>query len=315
MAADPVVAKPPGFAQLAKRISAWTTNCLLSLIVLVAGVGFGRQVLKWWAGDAPSPSDTSAATMATGNLGDPAAAHVLQFGNQPWSLRRQVIAGDKSKAAAALRNAARELLATAGPSNVPPTEAGQRFLAFLAQSVPVDQEPGKWRLYESSDVFPMVAGVGQTPEIPAKSPRPEGVNLAERACRVVLWGIAVPMGSEAWTLLTLQPAVPSKEGDSVPFGIPLPPGSSVTLAMRVADGGAMVAWNGLAQPEQWKRFYDEWFARQGWKSATAWQAAGAASYAKYAAPQSDPRGAVDIRFGPNGRGGWSGLLIATPKGP
>ena len=47
-----LTSKPPGFAGLAKRISAWTTRGLLTLMVLVAGLGFGRQVLKWWAADA-----------------------------------------------------------------------------------------------------------------------------------------------------------------------------------------------------------------------------------------------------------------------
>lgn len=103
MAADPTTSKPHGFAHLAKRISAWTTNGLLTLVILLAGLVFGRQVLKWWAADATPPAETSVAPLASDGLGDPAKAHFLQFGNQPWAIERQEIRGDKEQAAAALR--------------------------------------------------------------------------------------------------------------------------------------------------------------------------------------------------------------------
>ena len=84
------------FGRLALRISAWTTKGLLSAIILVAGLGFGRQVLHWWAADRQPPQAAPAAALADNRLGDPTQPHVFQFGNQPWSLRQQAIAGDRT---------------------------------------------------------------------------------------------------------------------------------------------------------------------------------------------------------------------------
>jgi hypothetical protein len=80
--------------------------------------------------------------------------------------------------------------------------------------------------------------------------------------------------------------------------------------LRAAGGAGLVAFHGPNHPQDWKRFYDDWFRRQAWRTVTDWQPAGAAWYAKFAA--TDGGGAVDVRFGPDGRGGLSGLLMMTP---
>ena len=137
-------AAPSGYAALARRISAWTTNSLLTLVILIAGVGFGRQVLRWWAADAPSPA--AAVPSAADALGDPWQPHLLHFGNQPWTIRRQSIAGNRAAAAAALRRACREGIETAAPPSREPTETESRFLASLDRLKPAEESPGKWQL-------------------------------------------------------------------------------------------------------------------------------------------------------------------------
>ena len=71
------------FAALAKRLSAWTTNSLFTLLVLVVGVGFGRQMTNWWAADASPPPVVAA------GLDNPAQVRMLQFGDASWSLCRR----------------------------------------------------------------------------------------------------------------------------------------------------------------------------------------------------------------------------------
>ena len=44
--------QPPDMGRLARRISRWTTNSLLTVMLLVIALGFGRQVLHWWHDDA-----------------------------------------------------------------------------------------------------------------------------------------------------------------------------------------------------------------------------------------------------------------------
>ena len=55
--------------------------------------------------------------------------------------------------------ACREVL-RAGPSAVQPPRAEEAtFLTLLSDALPVDQEPGHWRLYELSAMFPMAVGL------------------------------------------------------------------------------------------------------------------------------------------------------------
>jgi hypothetical protein len=274
-----------GFAALAKRITAWTTNSLLTLIVLVAGLGFGRQVLEWWAaGASPSPTVVK-------SLDDPTQIHTFQFGDNSWSLSRRSVAGDKSKAVEQLRMACRDAL-EASPS-VAALPNDDRFLAFLADSTPVDQIPGKWRLYELNEACPMTVGVATS-------------NPAEY--RVVVWGLAMPTGDKQWTLSTFQSEVRSIGGQSGLSNVPLPPGSCRTLSL-LATGGGIITFSGPDRSVEWKNFYDEWSAYQGWQQVASWQPTGAAWYAKFAAPDD----LIDIRFGPDGHGGLSGLLMMTPQ--
>ena len=266
------------FAALAKRISAWTTNSLLTLLILVAGLGFGRQVLKWWAADAsasPIASDRPASPFQT-----------LQFGDNAWSIGRRSVAGDKKAAIEQLRVACREVLETEPSTAKPPSKAKLDFLTGLT---PVDQKAGKWRLYELHDAFPMAVGVNSKED------------------RAVVWGLAMPMGDRQWTLSTFQAGISTTEGHCSKCDIPLPPGGCKTLAMSAADG-RIIAFGGPDQTDEWKRFYDDWFSHHGYQTAT-WRQVGSAWCAKFAG-QGD---LVDVCFGPDGRGGLRGLLVMTPQ--
>ena len=293
--------KSHDFAALAKRISAWTTNSLLTLIVLVAGLGFGRQTLKWWAADASPSSVVALPTDSPDNL---AQLHTLQFGDNSWSLRRRLVAGDKNKAVEQLRTACREVLVTGASADKPPT-GEDRFLAFLAGSTPVDQEPGKWRLYELQETFPMTVGVAR-PWTPP--PEPVKPNLVQSGYRVAVWGLALPAGDKQWMLSTFQSEAPSTGGRSGLSDVPVPPEGRRMLSLSAASG-RIIALSGPDRPGEWRTFYDDWFARQGCRSVAGWQPTGPAWYAKFAAHGDS----VDIRFGPDGRGGLSGLLMMTPN--
>ncbi len=281
------------FAVLAKRISAWTTNSLLTLIVLVAGLGFGRQVLNWWAADAAPSSAVAAST------GDPSQLQTLQFGDNTLSLGRRSIRGDKNKAVEQLRAQCREVLEKSPSAKTPTGE--DKFLAFLADSTPVEQEPGKWQLYELNEAFPMAVGLARTT---ASASPPEKPNLAKY--RVVVWGLAVPTGDKQWTLSTFQSDVPLSGSHAALNNIPLPPGSKRTLSLS-ASGFGIIAFGGSGQVAEWKQFYSDWFTDQRWRPVANWQAIDLAWHTKFAASGDS----VDIRFGPDGRGGLSGLLMIT----
>ena len=329
-------AAPRGFAQLARRISAWTTNSLLTIIILLAGLGFGRQVLRWWAADSHGPATATPSIGGSETIGDPSQPHLLHFGDQPWALRRQALAGDRQAATIALRRATRQAIESAASPSKPPSAAESRLLASLDRWKPVDESPGKWRLYELPQGFPLVvgvqdisenardtsgatAGLSSSAEAAPSPPRGKAApkrsresKLASPPRRVVVWGLAIPMASQAWTLYTFQPEQTESHQNSRLPEISLPPKANRLLAVQVGDcGGAVIAFSGSAGLEAWKRFYDDWFAGQGWKAAAPWRCVGASWHRHYATAGSRQPASAEIRLGPDGRGQNTGVVMTS----
>ena len=279
------------FAALARRIASWTTNCLLTAIILIAGIGFGRQVLRWWAADKAEPIASNPLLSATDGLGDPWTPHFLQFGDQPWSLWRQSIAGDQAAAAAALLANCRRLIETADASA---RIWRQCHRSASAASLPVwrsssrrPKKRGRWRLYAIEGGFPMVVGVRQLLQIP---PDKVGSNLAETPRRVVIWGLAVPVAAKVWTLCVFQPTAGDgrRKPELFPSRIEIPPGSRKLVSMQLGKGGGIVAFTGPEPLAAWKQFFDRSFAQRGWKT-DGWRRAGSTWQARFAAPGSAGR--------------------------
>ena len=81
--------------------------------------------------------------------------------------------------------------------------------------------------------------------------------------------------------------------------------------MQVADGGAITAFSGPDQTQQWKRFYDGWFGQHGWKTVKSWRQTGSSWNVCYIV--SDPRrpAIADVRLSPDGQGRCTGLLMTS----
>ena len=332
--------QPAGFALLAKRISAWTTNGVLTVTLVVAGLSFGRQVTQWWAAEESAPLGL-AENMA--GPADPDRPHIVQFGDNPWSLHRQSLRGPRAAAMTVLRANCREATRTGSARPAAPGRAEKDLLANLARSKPLEQEPGQWQLWALEGSLPMMAGTRQSD--PQPHPTNEG-NVANNACRLVTLGLAVPTTDDRWTVYTFQQAAGSRqraegsrqraegsrqqaagsrqqaEGRGYPpsfvthhssFILPPPPPDGVTTIRLWAIGGAgMVAFSGSAQTETWKNFYDGWFRKHGWTALGSWRRSRAAWHARFVPPADQPAGALSVRVGPDGRGGSCGLLIVDP---
>jgi len=325
MAVDPLHPRPPNFASLARRITGWTTNGVLTVVVLVAGLSFGRQVLTWWAADDLSPGD--AAITPANPLSDPTQTQSLRFGDSAWTLSRRSVTGEMSNATKLLREECSKLLQTGrfcssfparllekeGAGNrTPPAanpEEAEALWKILAKSKPIAQQLGRWRLYELHETFPLMVGLvrgGTLPE-PAASDNTR-VNLAQLGYRMVIWGIAVPMGQQEWSLCMFYSKTAPAEGGTKVMDVPLPPEGHQILSLSAADGSGIVSIQGFQGILEWKQFYNEWFSRRGWTSS-GWRAVHDIWSTKF----SDSEGnSIDIRFGPDGRGGLSGLLMTAP---
>ena len=223
-------------AFLAKRIASWTTKSLLSAMVLVAGLGVGRQVLKWWSDGSRESAPLPTPFQQDDGLGDASRVHILQFGDQCWSIRRQTVVGRVADAAGALRAACRETIAGAQPAGSQPTEAERQFLAKLGRQRPVEEKPGEWQLFQWNEDVPMLVGVRPWPP---SSPVGAGTPLAEPGRRVVLWGLAIPAEPGNWTLMAFQPEAGTDSSRDVFPEIPLPPDAKRLISIRVAGVGPL----------------------------------------------------------------------------
>ncbi|MCY2993264.1 MAG: hypothetical protein NTY19_36095 [Planctomycetota bacterium] len=227
--------KPSGLAAIARRVAVWTSNLLVTGIVLVAVLTFGRQFTSWWT----SPSGVDNLRLGQGIampiLGQEQALQILDVGDGPLALGRRTVTGNRAAVLMALRQACRAA-ATAGPrtARVP----GPREVSMLrrtAELPPVEQAPGQWKLYQLEGPLPMVVVVqdgcgptatdgsraaaagaagheaGSTAELP-QGETSSRLLVAEPGPRVLSWGLAFPLESETltWTLFTCTPGEPAE---------------------------------------------------------------------------------------------------------
>jgi hypothetical protein len=305
--------------RLALRISRWTTNTLLSVMLLVIALGFGRQVLHWWHDDAPprgkgdNPifADTKSGTVPSG-AADP---QILAFGDQKWSIRRQEFSGKPNAVAAALVQFCRSAIADATPSTDAADAAEQDVLKRLAAEKPIAEEPDKWRLYQWSEGVPIMLG---TRVIRANAAR---TVLAESTYRVVIWGMAVPAATSAWTLYVFQGGgAAGGKGDSPVFAetkigtvpqVPLPPGGRRLASVGATEGSITAFTAEVGLTNAIPRFYDRWFAEHAWIATVPWRHSSTGWQARFESSAVGATAAVDIRLGSDSQGRCTGLLMES----
>ena len=301
---------PSGFALLARRIGSWTTRGLVSALILIAGLAFGRQVVRWWhADEAASLAPPPQLAMSEG-LGDPARTHRLRFGDLPWAVVRQTVVGSRHEAAATLRASCRELTRSVAMPDDATGPSEQQFLASLAKRAAVAEQPGRWQIHELEGGFPMVVGTRIGGHL---IPPGDGCQVAETRHRVVTWGLAIPTPEESWSLYTFHPASSGAGPLADLPEIPLPPDSRSTLSLQVLGGGLMVAFVGPLEEGTWKRHFDRWSSDLHWTPVGSWGRSGSFWHQRYVRSRGSGNQTVDVQFGPDGRGRSSGLLMMTTE--
>jgi hypothetical protein len=306
------MAAPSDFGQLAKRITTWTTNCLLTAIVVVAGVGFGRQVLIWWSADpAANDADRDRVIKVDAGSADAGGLYNLQFGDQSWSFGRQAIQGDQAAAAKSLRSMCRLSGQNAQSPALPPQKEELELLESLSKREPLDREAGKWAIFQLNEAFPLMVVLRDATD---NEGRKSGTNLAKGGPRVVTWGLAMPAGPDMWAVYTFHAEPSSRQ----PFGglpdVPIPPGCQRTLAMQAAGGEAMIGFEGPYEPENCIRSFEQWFDRNGWKAVARWNRSGSSWSARYVSNGPDNAEiTADVQFAADQRQRLAGLLIVYPN--
>ncbi len=306
--------KLTGFANVARQLSSRTTDFLAIAIVLIGGFTIGGQVSRWWSADADNlAADLSAKTNL--NWGSGQAPVWLEFGEVPYSVRRQVIVGEREEVFAKLVErcglAAQE---TAAPAReFPSTE--KQLLKQLARLKPIWEEVGQWAVFRIETPLTLVIGTrdfaSQTGTARARMAAEKSNSPAASRRRVVCWGFAYPSGKTSWTAFSFRPI-----GERL-TGLPqitLPAGSRKVLGLRDALGGELIAFEGTAPAEYWIGSFNHWFDRHDWRPAQAWEHAESRWSASFipAEPAGAAGGRIEVSFCRHGDTGLSGLLSLAP---
>lgn len=335
------------FGEIARRMASWTSSLLISAIILVAGGVSGRQVLCWWRDDAPGGKtsheslDAALGNYSLGNnslgdsaLGDSAGSwRKVEVGGQQWSMSVRSVAGNRAAAEKELRLACKAAMPTATLPREPAHRAEQSLLAQLGAATLIETSDAGWELHALGDAIPMIAVVRRDVFVtgsraPAAAADRSSLSLRPSASApsqtasdsvqsqqvvpcVAIWGLALPAGPMSWTAYVFLPTnSEGSEGAAVPTDIPLPPGATKSLALTSTSGGAMVSFQGPAEPEVWKKTFDRWLADGGWRAPEGWRPSGNGWYLRGRRDGA----AIDVRFSPDPKGGLGGIVVVTPRG-
>ena len=338
---------PPTFADVARRTTSRTSDLIAIAIVVVASLTLGRQVLRWWQAEAPSPDAAAEAGPAPAyEIGN--APLLLEFGDIPLAMTRQAIRGDEETAVDALVARCWEEAQRVGTARLPeeesrlkaelqrlpdhePDQAEKRLLDRIAGLEPVIEEPGVCRLYVIDERFPMVAAVGPVGVAeavrlrPARNEDPPNSDEFghERAAaaplhpagsvpRLLCWGMALPLGNSAWTLYIFRQSPAKNRPDSDFLDVPLPPGAKRNLSLRDVHGGGLIGFSTSAPANTLIRFYDNWFKSHGWLQAEDWQTGQGVWTARFRSSASAAAAQADVRFAEDKGGVLMGILQIVP---
>ncbi|HET6880425.1 MAG TPA: hypothetical protein VFI31_09735 [Pirellulales bacterium] len=297
-----------GFGRVARQIADWTTKGLFSALVLVAGLGFGRQVIRWWRAD--DLQDAEPPLAAPFDPADPTQPVDVALGDLPYRLVRQTVVGDQQEAMEALRTACGHLLNSA-PAWSPRADANEQSLlerlAELEQTTIVPQNDAGpasgGRLYEPAPGLPLIVGTRRQIAEHRSSNATAGQN------RVILWGLASPAGEKKWTLCLFQ-ANPRGASD-VQREVPLPAGCQRLLALR-QSGNEISVFQGPDTCLQYRDFFTAWQREQQPGGELRWQPTADGGWygsLRRGPAESDvPAGAFVVQLVPGRLGGCTGLL-------
>jgi hypothetical protein len=316
-----------GYAALARRLTQWTTKGLLTALIFVAGLGFGREVLRWWTGR--GSADLTGPLTPGDGLGDPSRRQEMLFGNSPWQIDAESLSGDQARVRAALVDLCRQSAAASPLPGEPPRPGETQFLHYLRGQSPVGSHTGSCLVYQLEGAFPMAVGLRAKTGVAAGANKTGAVSpgghagpVAESGFRVVTWGMAIPRGAAAlgqrtppvkqWTLYVFHPASAAPAAAGGLPEIPLPAGSRRLVSMRVAGGGSMTTFQGAARIGGWQRFFDAWFSSHGWTSGEGWPSAGPARHCHYRPADGRSAASVEVEIADDGRGGLTGLVMVNP---
>jgi len=301
--------------QLARRISGWATKLLVTGVILVAGLAFGRQALVWWGQAAPSVDSRANATRLLGpdGLGKHTLPHWLQFGDERLAIGRVSFQGTKQEAFASLRERCRRIARRGDPVTRPLGYWEKEMLATVEDLQPAEGTAGFWQIYQLDGPVLLAAAVRSRLGGSRSPPQRE---VAEMDRRVVSWGLGFPLEPDAkgartrWIFMICDATTAAAGGVLADLPVaPIPPNGRRTTLLRVEGGGGLIGLTGSGPEHEWRDFYDKWFDRHGWASASGWRLSSGIWHARY---ENDRLGCVDVQIVVDRPESLTGMLVVSP---
>jgi len=269
-----------GWGRLARRITGWTSNLLVTFLILAAGLAFGVQVLVWWK-NAPDESKPQGKS-AEDSFAVDAWAEFRGTGNHLRCLTVQ------AEEAVATRRCEDVCLASAEAAGVPsglPTLAEQGVLEKLASISPIRESPRGVLVYRYPGDFRLWVGVKVPKEAPGDSRPPmsenddsTGGSPLPSGSRIVAWTFLLPAGEREWTIYHISAVTKESMESDYDLGreqdafFPLPPGAAVVSRFCPGPGSFFGVFEETVQgaSANWPIFLDHELEEKGWSPVTLW---------------------------------------------
>jgi hypothetical protein len=305
--------EPRSLGALARRIASLSGNLLLTAVIVILGLTFGKQVLIWWRGEpAVVSAPTSNLDSPLDGLADPGLPHQLAFGDMSLTFNRSVFEGAEEAALARLRDECRRLVLDFDDRTQTLIPIDEDVLRRLAAYESVERGEG-WRMVQHGGPVITVVALRTA----ANTTSAGAGEASQKAESVVSWGLGLRAPETAteeaassirWTLFTCSGA-DQRVASDLNLSSPIPPGSRRTLAMQVKGGGALIGFAGQGTAASSKEFFDRSFQEKGWSRARAWTRIGDNWHARF---QEREAGTCDVQIRDDTDRGTSGILTIRP---
>ncbi len=305
------------FGDLARRISTWTTNLLAIGILAVGALAMAGRITEWWRSD-PAGQAVPSLNLPPAPWDDPTGI-VLEFGDQPWSIRRQSLAGTVDDASHALLEQCRGILLDApSTKSLPAADASeQALLERLRDAGPVEEVPNCWRLYVIGGPLPWIVGTTTAPDAGnSATERDIAPHDAGANARLLCWGLALPQPEQGWTLYVFDRRPSDARSGDLPE-VPLPSNARRSLRVGGSGGSALTTFSGSGPATRWMVEFDDALTTGGWRRLGDWSRGGTSHAAAFLREGNSDSVRLDITLtqGPDGR--WLGVAEThrLPAGP
>ncbi len=292
----------PSQRSISQRWFSFATNLLLTGVILIAGLVFGRYVIRSLWATPESRANHAANVVGSTELGDARSLHALEFGETRGAFYRQQISGDFEAVTAALRQQTVELTQTKTLEDNSADAAQLKWLNTGNQK-PVASGNG-WRVFQPAGPLPVAVGIRTKDD---KNEDKESV-----AC----WSLAMPAAVASkdkspskWTLFSFLPSEAEERSEDA-ARLPLPAGTQRILSLSVSDAGPSIqGFIGEIPPNEIQQFFDELSTQRKWTASGSWREQNQTWNRLFTTKENET---IHIAFSLQSDGTTNGLMMRVP---